>query len=278
LFQGFSNGEESGVSKRLDVSRVGLRALGVALLAAGCASRTTLVQSSLPQGISVSGHGEAEGKPDVARATLGIEIREKEASRATERANQLMTAILEAVKQKGVPEADIRTQSFSVNFEPEPYPPGPYPVEPENRPAGPVKSAAAPDVAPGAGEASPRGFYRVSNTVIVTVRKLDDLGAVLGAATAAGANNVWGVQFDIEDPSKLEAEARSEAMAEARTRAEQLARLAGVTLGRVVSVGDSGGGVNRADGYGYSMKAANVPVQSGELTITQDVQVVFSID
>ncbi len=264
--------------KRLDLGGVGVRALGIVLLAAGCASKTTVVQSALPHGISVSGHGEAEGKPDVARATLGIEIREKEAASATQKANQLMAAILEAIKQKGVPEADIRTQSFSVNFEPEHYPPGPYPVEAENRPAAPVKSAAAPDAAPGAAEAGPRGFYRVSNTVIVTVRKLDDLGAVLGAATAAGANNVWGVQFDVEDPSKLEAEARSEAMAEARSRAEQLARLAGVTLGRVVSVGDSGGGVSRADGFGYSMKAANVPVQTGELTITQDLQVVFAIE
>lgn len=263
--------------KRLDVGWVGLRMLGALLLAAGCAGKTTVVQSALPQGISVSGHGEAEGRPDVARATLGIEIREKVATNATERANQVMAAILEAIKQKGVPEADIRTQSFSVNFEPEPYPPGPYPVETEGRPAAPVKSAAAPDAAPGAAE-GPRGFYRVSNTVIVTVRKLDDLGAVLGAATAAGANNVWGVNFDIEDPSKLEAEARSEAMAEARSRAEQLARLAGVTLGRVVSVGDSGGGVNRGEGYGYSMKAANVPVETGELTVSQDVQVVFAIE
>ena len=259
--------------KRLDLVRDSAQLLGAALLAASCAAKTTVVQSALPHGISVSGHGEAEGKPDVARVTLGVETREKVASEATEKANQQMTSILAALRQNGVPDQDIRTQNFSINFEPEPDPPGPYPAEAEARPAPAGKPGSTEAAAPG-----PRGFYRVSNTVVVTVRKLDALGALLGAATAAGANNVWGVQFDIEDPAKLEAEARDEAMAEARSRAEQLARLAGVTLGRVVSVGDSGGGVNRSDGYGYSMKAANVPVESGQLTISQDVQVVFSIE
>lgn len=259
--------------KRLDVVRINAQVLGAALLAASCATKTAVVQSALPQGISVSGHGEAEGKPDLARVTLGIETREKVATEATEKANQQMAAILTAIKQKGVPDEDVRTQNFSVNFEPEPYPPGPHPAEVEARPAPAEKPGSTEVATPG-----PRGFYRVSNTVVVTVRKLDELGALLGAATAAGANNVWGVQFDIEDPSKLEAEARSEAMAEARGRAEQLARLAGVKLGSVVSVGDSGGGPIRADGYGFSMKAANVPVESGQLTISQDVQVVFAIE
>lgn len=259
--------------KRLDVVRASAQVLGVALLAVSCAPKTMVVQSALPQGISVGGHGEAEGKPDIARVTLGIETREKVATEATERANQQMVAILTAIKAKGVPDQDIRTQNFSINFEQEPYPPQPYPAEGEGR-AAPAGKPASPE----ATAAGPRGFYRVSNNVVVTVRKLDELGAVLGAATAAGANNVWGVQFEIEDPSKLEAEARDEAMAEAKGRAEQLARLAGVTLGRVISVGDSGGGVSRADGFGYSMKAANVPVESGQLTISQDVQVVFSIE
>jgi len=261
---------------RSNIFAWGAWALG-AFFVLSCAGKTTFVQSSLPQGISVSGHGEAEGTPDIARVTLGVETREKVAALATERANAQMAAILAALKQKGVPDTDVRTQNFSVNFDQEPYPPGPYPVESEGRPAPAVKSAEAASSTSSA-EAGPRGFYRVSNTVVVTVRKLGELGALLGAATEAGANNVWGVQFDIEDPSKLEAEARSEAMAAAKSNAEQLARLAGVTLGPIVSVGDSGGGVMHADGYGYSMKAANVPVQTGELTVSRDVQVVFSIE
>jgi uncharacterized protein len=248
----------------------------------GCAGATTVVQSALPQGISVSGHGEAQGQPDIARVTLGVETRSKVATEATEQANQQMSAVIAAIKQQGVADKDIRTQNFSVNFEqqPEPYPPVPSVEAPEPKEGRPgTKSATA--AAPAAASEIPRGFYRVSNTVQVTVRDLPKLGDILGATTAAGANNVWGIQFDIEDPSKLEAEARQKAMTQARARAEQLAQLAGVKLGRVISVGESAGGVMQRDsGYGYSMKAANVsvPVQSGELTVSQDVQLLFSAE
>jgi uncharacterized protein YggE len=262
----------------LNCSRTITRALALSLFALpwtlGCAGTSTIVQSALPQGISVSGHGEVLGQPDVARVTLGVETRSKVASEATEQANQQMSAVIAAIKQQGVADKDIRTQSFSVNFEqqPEPYPPAPIDAPRED-----VRSSKAAPSAPAS--EGPRGFYRVSNTVQVTIRELPKLGTILGATTGAGANSVWGIQFDIDDPTMLEAEARQKAMTQARTRAEQLAQLAGVKLGRVVSVGESGGGVMQSDtGYRYSMKAANtsVPVQSGELTVTQDVQVVYA--
>jgi uncharacterized protein len=253
--------------------------------ALGCASGpASIAQSALPHGISVSGHGEAQGQPDLARVTIGVEARSRVANEATEQVNQQMSAVIAAIQQQGVVEADIRTQNFSINFEqqPEPYPPGPYPgAGPE--PAGlerPSASSKSATPAPAQAQDVPRGFYRVSNTVQVTVRDLTKLGTILGATTGAGANNIWGIQFEIEDPSKLEAEARQEAVAQAKARAEQLAQLAGVKLGRVVSVGVAGGAMPGEGGYGYSMQAArsDVPVQRGELTISQDVQIVFAIE
>lgn len=261
---------------RSNIARVLALSLFVVPWSFGCAGSTTVVQSALPQGISVNGHGEAQGQPDIARVTLGVETRSKVATEATEQANQQMAAVIAAIKQQAVADKDIRTQNFSVNFEqqPEPYPPAPGDAPPSKEATRGAVATAAPasDV--------PRGFYRVSNTVQVSIRELGKLGAILGGATAAGANSVWGIQFDIEDPSKLESDARQKAMAQARARAEQLAQLAGVKLGKVISVGESGGGIMQRDaGFGYAMKAANsVPVQSGELTISQDVQVVFAAE
>lgn len=261
---------------RSNIARVLALSLFVAPWSFGCAGATTLVQSALPQGISVNGHGEAQGQPDIARVTLGVETRSKVASEATDQANQQMAGVIAAIKQQGVADKDIRTQNFSVNFEqqPEPYPPAPVEAPPSKEATRGAVATAAPasDV--------PRGFYRVSNTVQVSIRELGKLGAILGGATAAGANSVWGIQFDIEDPSKLESDARQKAMAQARARAEQLAQLAGLKLGKVISVGESGGGIMQRDaGFGYAMKAANsVPVQSGELTISQDVQIVYAVE
>jgi uncharacterized protein YggE len=266
--------EEDPLS-RSNIACVLALSLSVVPWSSGCAGTTTVVQSALPQGISVNGHGEAQGQPDIARVTLGVETRSKVATEATDQANQQMAAVIAAIKQQGVADRDIRTQNFSVNFEqqPEPYPPAPAEAPPSKETRGAVATAApASDV--------PRGFYRVSNTVQVSIRELAKLGAILGGATAAGANSVWGIQFDIEDPTKLESDARQKAMAQARARAEQLAQLAGVKLGKVISVGESGGGIMQRDaGFGYAMKAANsVPVQSGELTISQDVQIVFATE
>lgn len=251
-----------------DSSRTSRAALAAGILAllssAACAGGPQrVVQSGVAPGISVTGHGEARGAPDIARITIGIEVRAQAAADATEQANRQASAITAAITGSGVAALDIQTQNFSINFEqqPEPYPPQPGPA------------SAAPE--------APRGFYRVSNSLLVTVRDVSKLGAVLGAATGAGANNIWGITFEIDDPTKLEAQAREEAVKEARARAEQLASLAGVKLGKVVSVSELGGSAMPMQGGAqFNMKAArsDVPVQGGELTVNQDVQVLFSIE
>jgi uncharacterized protein YggE len=237
-----------------------------------------LLQSPVPPGISVSGHGEARGKPDIARVTIGVETRARLATEATEQANQQMSAVTAAIQKYGVSEADIRTQNFSINFEqpPEPYPPAPYAPSPQALPEPAQRKGAAQPAAD-----VPKGFYRVSNQMLVTIRKLDELGALLAAVTGAGANNIWGIQLEIENPAPLETEAREKAVAEAKARAEQLARLAGVKLGRLVSISANGDGpVMRESGFAFGMKAAqsDVPVQRGELTVNQDVQLVYALE
>lgn len=242
--------------------------LAVALTAASCASGPArVVQSAAPPGISVEGHGDARGAPDIARVTIGVEVRAQVAAEATEQANRQMSAVTAAISEQGVKPADMQTQSFSINFEqpPEPYPPSPSP---------PPGEASAPNE-------PRRGYYRVSNALLVTVRDLDKLGAVLGAATSAGANNIWGINFEIEDPSQLESEALEEAVAQATARAGHLARLAGVKLGQVVSISESAAGAGpMPQSFRLSMKTAqaDVPVERGELTLTRDVHILFTIE
>jgi uncharacterized protein YggE len=76
----------------------------------------------------------------------------------------------------------------------------------------------------------------------VTVRDVEMVGAVLDAAVDAGANQVHGVTFTVEDESTWQGQAREKAMADARARANELASLADVGLGEVVSVSEVIGG------------------------------------
>jgi uncharacterized protein YggE len=140
----------------------------------------------------------------------------------------------------------------------------------------PLVAKAEPPAAPLA--KLPQGFYNATNNVEVTIRNLEGTGKVLSAATAAGADQLFGIRFEIEDPSTLQGEARQKAVADARTRAERLAQLAGVKLGPAVSIMElDGGGGGPIMPMASMARMNSVPVESGELTVTSTVQIVYAL-
>jgi uncharacterized protein YggE len=80
--------------------------------------------------------------------------------------------------------------------------------------------------------------FRAEHALTVTVRDIARLGEVMGAALAAGGDDVRldGVEFAIADDAALRERAREAAWTDALSRAEQLARLAGRRLGPVLDV------------------------------------------
>jgi uncharacterized protein YggE len=157
-----------------------------------------------------------------------------------------------AVKEHGVEERDIQTAYFSV-----------YP-EMDYREGG-------------SGEVV---GYRASSSLNVTVRDITKVGDILDQATAAGANNISGVSFTVDDSDPIEDQARQEAIDDAYRRANDLARLMGVSLGDVISISEVIGGgpvplaAERAVGMGGGGGGGIAP---GELEITSQVQVTYSI-
>lgn len=264
--------------------------IAIALAASGCAVHHPHAHhggNAEGTGLSVTGSGEAKGAPDIARSSIGIEVRANTSEEATKQANERMSAVLGALKGAGVADADLRTHDFSVSFERDYTPPQPVVVAPAPPPAkGTARVAAttaAAPAAPAAPESTVRGSYRVSNTVEVTVRDVSKVSAVLSAATAAGANNVWGINFDVSDREPLHAKAREQAIARAKQSAAQLAQLTGVTLGRIITIDDQAdvGGIQprmyRAAAMNEASDAAPVPVEGGELTITHQVRLVYDL-
>jgi uncharacterized protein YggE len=268
-------------------------ALAVAGFSAGCTPQTivnTPSASAPARGISVSGVGKANGKPNVARSTIGVEARAGTADAAIGEVNARMAQVIAAVKQAGVADADIRTATLSLNFERNyEQPPRPMEMAPAIAPAmapalPPGASLGAKPKAPVSPEVPapptklPQGFYTATNNVEVTIRNLDIAGKVLSAATSAGANQLYGLRFEIEDPSPLQVEARKAAVADARQRAERLAQLAGVKLGPAQSITESdGGGSGPVPMFAAARLDSSAPVERGELTITSTVQIVYSL-
>ena len=208
------------------------------------------------QGITVIGTGKVSGTPDVAYITVGIDTEASSVQQAVNDNKSKMTALLATLKGLGVEDKDIRTTNYSVYTQR-------APVVGSN----------------GSGDNGPI-TYHVSNQVSVTVRDVSQLGEVLDKAVAAGANNIYGVNFSVADPSKLEADARAKAVADAKARAQDLAKLAGVNLGDVVSVSEVVGGP--VYNMPQAMPAAGLggggaPIQPGELEVSVSIQITYAI-
>lgn len=280
-------------------------AAAVALFApatVGCSSRhchPAAAAHRLGESIVVVGVGKAQAKPDIARINLGIEARALTVAEASKDNAEQMNRLIAALKGAGIAEKDIQTSNYSVNFERNhdggPVPFGvpvapteaPAPAPSGKRPATTAAPAAATASAPAAAPARPAvpaGFYRVSNTVTIVVRDLTKVGSTLDAAVATGANNVWGVNFELESLDAVESQLRTKAVADAKARATELASLNHVELGEIIQVsevvGRQGvvpqGALAKAGGYGYAMDSAS-PIESGELSFQAQVEVTYAI-
>jgi uncharacterized protein YggE len=230
--------------------------LGLAILT-GCAAPAaaqTPVPGSTPRTITVSGNGVAYGSPDIATAQVGVQTRGEDPGQAMEDNNTRMAALIAALKGLGIADNDIQTTNFSVY--------------------------AQQDYNPQTGETLETITYVVDNTVNITVRDLARLGDVLSGAVDAGANNVHGISFSVDNPAALEQTAREQAVNDARARAQALADLAGVTLGDVHSISENlSGGVPIYEARDMVAQGGSaVPVQTGQIAVNLNVTITYLIN
>jgi uncharacterized protein YggE len=233
-----------------------LGGLVVSLVGAGLPATDAYAQATsaaAPRTITVVGEGKVRVQPDVAQASIGVEVLNSDVKQASADATAVMEKLLEALKAQGVAENDIQTSYFNVWVE--------RPYSPEGTP-------------------STDTIYHVSNTVNVTIRDLSKVATTLGAAIEAGANTVNSVNFSVADPSELEIQARQQAIEEAKAKAQELAGLNGVTLGEVVSVSEVMPVVPflSTASYAEGIGGGGVgPISPGEVEVTVQLQVAYAI-
>ncbi len=237
----------------------------VALLAAGAVmlpARSAQAQDpavavfddGMARTITVVGEGKVDVEPDVAYLNLGVVVTRDTVREASDANQEQIDAVIEAVKAAGVAEEDIQTSNFSVNVNN--Y--GPNGIMPEAE-----------------------WTYQVSNNVNVTIRDLDNVSNVLDTAIEAGANNIYGVNFALQDSDAAQSEARAAAVADAQARAEDLAQLTGLGVGDVVAISEVIGsqpvyGSFRENAMGMG-GGGGTPIQPGQLNLTMQLQVVYAI-
>ena len=120
--------------------------------------------------------------------------------------------------------------------------------------------------------------WTAQQSLTITVRQIDRAGEILTAANAAGAENVSGPGFGVEDQSAAYRDAIGRAMADARAKADAAAAMMGVRVTGIVSVDETGGEQPMV----YAARAATedsaggaVPTELGTQDITSTLTVTF---
>ncbi|WP_158814744.1 SIMPL domain-containing protein [Methylocapsa sp. S129] len=202
--------------------------------------------------IETTGESTVGARPDFATITIGEQSAAKTAQAALADNSKATAALIEALKGAGVEAKDIQTSDFSIR---------------------PQMS----NVGRSGGEPTTIVGYSVSNRVRATLHDLTRLGDVLDKAVAAGANSVNGIQFGVANASILLDEARKAAFADARRKAELYAGEAGVKLGALASLEETGAAMPVYANAAGMPAAMAAPIESGQSTLSVGVRARFEI-
>lgn len=210
--------------------------------------------------LTVSADGRSTRTPDLAQFSAGVTTQGKTAGDALAANSADMNKVIAALKKAGIADKDIQTSNLSIN---------PVYGQPTFGPNGQVIQ-----------EARIIG-YQASNQVNIRQRDLKSFGKVLDALVAAGANQVNGPNFMIENADAALDEARVAAMKKARARADLYAKAAGLRVARIVSISEGGGYVPpmpvmyaKAE---MAADAAPTPVAPGQVESQVSVAVLFEL-
>ena len=192
-----------------------------------------------PSVISTSATGEARYIPDRATISMGVQTRATTAAKASADNAIKQRAVIEAIRAQGIGADQISTVNYTLSAE-----------QVYN---------------PQAGDKAPRVTgYVATNTVRVEVKKVDQVGALIDAAIAKGANDVSSLDFHSSTPDSLRRVALADAYKRAEADATVLAQAAGGRLGELIELTTGGSSESSQPVYLMSALAGKTPIQAGE--------------
>lgn len=204
--------------------------------------------------IMINGYGKVSGNNDIAVTTIGYSNTDKDVAKAQANNKKVMDQISSELKKIGVADKDLQS-NYTI------YPNYNYTQQKGQELVG----------------------YQVSNQLTIKIRDLAKIPSILSLAGKYGATEVGGLNFTIDDPENLKADARSKALVDARSKARDLAQKLGVRIGSVVAYNEFEGGTG---GPIYAMKSLDSNaglgggpevVSSGSRNVEMNVSVTYEI-
>lgn len=204
----------------------------------------------------VIGNANVSLLADTASLELGTSTKDTTVEAAQAQNDEIIRNVLAALNELGVAEKDIVTSNYSV------YTETPYDEYGSIRKSDPV--------------------YNVTNMLNIKVRKLDDVGRVIDAATKAGANQIYGLTFNSSQEREAYNTALERAVEDAKQKADVLAAATGKKLGAIVKIEsqyDYGGYYNARNQADFEPSlAAGAAIVSGAIIVSAGVTLTYEID
>jgi hypothetical protein len=235
--------------------------------------------------------------------SLGVSVTKPTVKDVQAAAATAMAAVMTSLTQNGVAQADIATTDLTLQPQ---YDQVTVPclgaATPVTAPdvngssSGSAPAATSPAAVSGTGSSAPTVMpiypcqsgqtqrlsgYTMTNMVTVTVRKLDQLAAVVDGAMSSGTTNLDAINFSLSDPDAANAQARDKALVAAKAEAADIASATGISLGAIQSV-DIGSSnppqpLTFDKAYASAGSAVSTPVSAGTLDVSVTASIVYAI-
>jgi uncharacterized protein YggE len=208
--------------------------------------------------IRTSATGEVVSSPDRAEIQVGVETENADVKAAQNENARRMTNVTNALKALGIPEDKLTTTGYSVT-----------PVYADEPTPSPLVQRRV-------------NTYRVSNTLLVRIDRIERVGEVIDTAVKSDANHVNSIafMFSEEKGSSLRAQALAQATNRTRIDAETVASALGVRITDSREVQVDPGSIpivyERASGVASDKALPSTPIEAGTLKVTATVQVAWA--
>lgn len=234
--------------------RLAIAALALALSISPARAQPSPM-SSLSAGeslLTIGSQGRHLATPDLVRLAVGATTTEASSREAARLNSELTSRLIAVVRGAGIAARDVQTLRLTLE-----------PTFQSNR------SSGQPDRIVG---------FVARNEVIIRIRDLERAPALLGALFEAGATDVRGPQFTLQDPTPARRLAEKAAVSEARSKADNLAAALGKRVGRLLSISSQDYYSEIVvTGSRVSRNAAETPLEAGEIAVTASIQAVFTL-
>lgn len=240
-------------------STLALMAIGAAALPLSAMAQTSVNIAETAPVVTLNVTETVEAAPDTAIVGTGVQTRAPTAAQAMRENAAKMDGLIAALAKAGIDKKDIQTSGINLSAQ----------YDYSNRDGQPT---------------GPRFLgYEASNQLSIKLRDIKKVGTLLDTMVQAGATNVNGPSFSINDPAPMLAQARAAALKSAKAQADFYAQATGYRSARLISISESNSGGNPPMPMMVTARfkadaAAPTPVEPGQVGSSVTLTVQYALD